>query len=208
MTTLSEILEHKIIAIIRGAEPSEVLNIANALYEGGIRLIEVTLNSTDALKVIEKITTSIGEKIVVGAGTVLNADSAYAAISAGAKFIIAPSTDEKTIQLTKQSGAVSIPGAFTPTEILVAWKYGGDIIKLFPAPAPEYLKDILAPLNPIPIMPTGGVNLQNIRSYRDAGAVAYGIGSSLVDTKQKITEVYLRQITKNAQQFITAIKTD
>lgn len=206
MTTLAEILENKIIAIIRGAEPSDMLHMANALYEGGIRLMEITLNSTDALKVIEKLALQIGEKIIIGAGTVLHPDEANRAINAGAKFIISPSTDEKTIQSTKQSGAVSIPGAFTPTEIVCAYKYGGDIIKLFPATAPQYLKDILAPLSSIPVMPTGGVNLRNIRAYQEAGAVAFGIGSSLIDTKQKVTDAYLQQITRHAREFVMAVQ--
>ena len=206
MTTLSEILDKKIVAIIRGAEPSDMLNIANALYEGGIRLMEITLNSTDALKVIEKLSVQLENKIIIGAGTVLNADAAYKAINSGAKFIIAPSTDEKTIQITKESGAVSIPGALTPTEILTAWKLGGDIIKVFPASGPVYLKDILAPLSPIPLMPTGGVNLKNINAYHQAGAVAFGIGSSLVDTSEKMTDNYLQQITRQARELIMAIQ--
>lgn len=205
MTTLIEILENKIVAIIRGAEPSDILDIARVLYDGGIRLLEITLNSADAIKMIEKITVQHGDKMVIGAGTVLNADSALAAIAAGAKFIISPTTDEKTIQVTRESGAVSIPGAYTPTEILTAWKLGGDIIKIFPAPGPEYVKDILAPLSPVPVMPTGGITVNNIKSYQEAGAVAFGVGSSLVNTKQKITDQYLKHITDAARAFVKAI---
>lgn len=209
MTVLSQILAFKIIAIIRGANPEVVEDIAEALYQGGVRCLEITLNSSNALQVIENIAVKMDGRVIVGAGTVLNASEATNAITAGAKFIISPITDIKTIHATKQLGVVSIPGAFTPTEIFNAHSFGGDIIKVFPGTSgPGFIREILAPLPHIPLMPTGGINLQNINEFKKAGAVAFGIGKSLVDTTQKVSEKYLRAITENAQKFIQAVKTD
>jgi 2-dehydro-3-deoxyphosphogluconate aldolase/(4S)-4-hydroxy-2-oxoglutarate aldolase len=206
MTILSEILTHKIVSIIRGAKPADVIEIANALYEGGIRFMEITLNSPDALQVIEVIAAAMEGRITVGAGTVLDAESASDAISAGAKFIISPITDRDTIKKTKELGAVSIPGAFTPTEIFKAFSSGGDIIKVFPGSSgPGFIREFLAPLPHIPLMPTGGITLDNINEFRKAGARAFGIGKSLVDTKQKVDEPYLQEIKLKSQQFIEAV---
>ncbi|MEO6731591.1 MAG: bifunctional 4-hydroxy-2-oxoglutarate aldolase/2-dehydro-3-deoxy-phosphogluconate aldolase [Ferruginibacter sp.] len=208
MTTLSQILTHKIIAIIRGAEPSDVLEIANALYEGGIRCMEITLNSPQALQVIENIATEMEGRILVGAGTVLDPSGATAAIAAGAKFIVSPITDIDTIHQTKDLSAVSIPGAFTPTEIYTAYTGGGDIIKVFPGSSgPGFIKEIRGPLPHIPLMPTGGVTLQNLSGFKQAGAVAFGIGKALVDTSHTIDEIYLQKIIENARGFMRAANT-
>ncbi|MBA2562879.1 MAG: bifunctional 4-hydroxy-2-oxoglutarate aldolase/2-dehydro-3-deoxy-phosphogluconate aldolase [Chitinophagaceae bacterium] len=206
MTTLSQILENKIVAIIRGANPDDVLKIINALFEGGIMVLEITLNSPKALAVIEEAATKVGNKMLVGAGTVMDAESARAALLAGAKFIISPSLNIETIKMTKRYGAVSIPGAFTPTEIVNAFANGADIIKVFPAsPGIQYFKELMGPLSHIPLMPTGGINLENINEFQKAGAVAFGIGSALVDTKHKVTEEYLQQLTDKARKFVQAV---
>lgn len=205
MTTLSQILESKIVAIIRGANPGDVLKIANALRKGGVRALEITMNSSKALSVIEEVAGKIGDEVMVGAGTVLDAETARAAIYAGAKFIISPTLDIKTIRTTRRYGAVSIPGAYTPTEVLEAYSHGGDIIKIFPASNAGYIKDIRGPLPQIPLMPTGGVNLDNIQQFYKVGAVAFGIASALVDTKQEITDDYLQKLTEKASQFIHAV---
>ena len=206
MSTLSTILSNKIIAIIRGADPADVLKIAEALCEGGVRCLEITLNSTDALQVIEALATKMDGSITVGAGTVLNAKAVHDAVSAGAKFIISPMLDVEVIHKTKDLGAVSIPGAYTPTEIFSAFSNGGDLIKVFPSSAgPSFIREVLAPFPYIPLMPTGGINLTNIGDFKNAGAVAFGMGKSLVDTRQKATPEYLQQITANAKKFIAAI---
>ena len=128
------------------------------------------------------------------------------AILAGARFILAPTLNPKTIEMTKRYGAVSVPGAFTPTEILTAYEHGADLVKVFPTGlGPRYLKDIRGPLPQIPLMPTGGVTLDNIREFQQAGAVAFGIGSALVDTDQPITDDYLQQLTQKAQQLVQAV---
>lgn len=206
MSVLNQILENKIVAIIRGADPSDVKRIVNALSEGGIRILEVTLNSPSALLVIEELSKQADKKILIGAGTVLDQSAAKDAVSAGAKFIISPSFDPAIIETTKKLEAVSIPGAFTPTEILAAFKAGGDIIKVFPASGgSQYIKDIRGPLSFIPLMPTGGIHLQNIREFFDAGAMAVGIGSALVNTKQKITDEYLQQLKSLAMKYVQAV---
>ncbi|SMB80924.1 2-dehydro-3-deoxyphosphogluconate aldolase/4-hydroxy-2-oxoglutarate aldolase [Hymenobacter roseosalivarius DSM 11622] len=206
MTPLSHILVSKVVAIIRGANPADLLKIAHALHEGGIRTLEITLNSPGALASIQELTEAMGDRMLIGAGTVLDAETAHAALLAGAKFIISPTLDKKTIRMTKRYGAVSIPGAFTATEILAAYEHGGDIIKVFPASiGATYFKDIAGPLPFIPLMPTGGVALDTIQEFQKAGAVAFGLGSALVDTSQPVTDEYLRQLTEKAQQFVQAV---
>ncbi len=206
MSTLSKILEKKIVAIIRGANPKQVLDIAGALHEGGIGILEITMNSPGAESVIELLSKKMGDVLLIGAGTVLDPSSAKLAISLGARFIISPNTDPATIEMTKNHGAVSIPGAFTPNEIHAAFRAGGEIIKVFPAIlGPGYIRDILAPLPRIPLMPTGGINLDNIRAFLDAGAVAFGIGNSLYDRNKLITEGYLVQLKQNAARFVAAL---
>jgi 2-dehydro-3-deoxyphosphogluconate aldolase/(4S)-4-hydroxy-2-oxoglutarate aldolase len=206
MSTLSEILKHKVVAIIRGAKPTDVSKIAEALYEGGIRLMEITINSPKALFVIEEISGLMHNRMLIGAGTVLHADTARAAAAVGAKFIISPSLDIEIIKMTKRYEVLSIPGAFTPTEILSAHTNGADIVKVFPARiGPDYIRDIRGPLPHIPLMPTGGVNLYNIREFQKAGSVAFGVGSSLVDSKQEVTEEYLSELTEKARKFVDAV---
>jgi 2-dehydro-3-deoxyphosphogluconate aldolase/(4S)-4-hydroxy-2-oxoglutarate aldolase len=208
MTTLNSIREHQLIAIIRGANPQDVIRIAGALYEGGIRLLEITMNSKDPLSVIEQVSDQFGGKMLIGAGTVLDAGMAREAIKAGAQFILSPIVDEDTIRATKDAGAVSIPGAYTPTEIVTAYRAGGDIIKVFPAGCggAAYIRDVMGPLSHIPMLPTGGISLDNIGSFARIGVAGYGIGSSLVDTKQAVTELYLTNLTETARKFALAIQ--
>ena len=203
MDILQDILKSKIIAIIRGANPDDVLKIARALHAGGIKVLEVTMNSDNALEVIKQLSETMKDKMLIGAGTVLNENVAKSAISAGAKFIISPNLNVEVIKVTKQLGVVSIPGAFTPTEIVNAFNSGGDIIKVFPASGNiNYIKEILAPLPNIPLMPTGGITLENIREFQNAGAVAFGIGTALVNSKEKVTEEYLKQLTERAYKYV------
>ncbi|WP_148357255.1 bifunctional 4-hydroxy-2-oxoglutarate aldolase/2-dehydro-3-deoxy-phosphogluconate aldolase [Peribacillus simplex] len=207
MNTLTRIFENKIISIVRGAKPEDTLKIAKALRDGGISLIEITLNSPNALESIELISQELGEEMVVGAGTVLDPETARAALLAGSKFILSPTVDLETIKMTKRYGAVSIPGAYTPTEILTAYENGGDIIKVFPASVgPNYFKDIRGPLSHIPLLPTGGVTLDNIAEFQKAGVVGFGIGSSLVDAKQEVNDRYLMELTQKARSFVSAIR--
>jgi 2-dehydro-3-deoxyphosphogluconate aldolase/(4S)-4-hydroxy-2-oxoglutarate aldolase len=205
-TPLQHIFQNKIVAIVRGIAPDDVIKIAHALLEGGVNTMEVTLNSDDAFSVIKELCSVMQDKMLIGAGTVLGADMAHKSIDAGARFIISPVVDEETIKATKERGAISIPGAFTPTEIYKAFTMGADIIKVFPASSNvNYIKEVRAPLPHIPLMPTGGITLQNIQEFKKAGAVAFGIGGSLVDAKRTITIEYLKRIADTAQQFIRLV---
>jgi len=201
MSALSQILEHKIVAILRGMPPKDTMEIAQALYNGGLRILEITLNSDDALTLIEQLSHEFKNKMLIGAGTVLNVKDAENAIDAGATFLISPSLDLSVIKTAKDAGVVSIPGAFTPTEILSAYNNGADIIKVFPTLSAEYIKNILAPLNHIPVMPTGGIDLDNIKTFITTGAVAFGIGSALVAKQTIIDEAYLQSLTAKAKAF-------
>ena len=206
MSALSYILRHKIVAIVRGMPQGDVRALAHAMHKGGIRLLEITLNSENAFGIIKELSDEFKDDMQIGAGTVLSTDEAEEAISAGAQFIISPSTDPEVIAVTKRMGKVSIPGAYTPTEIVLAHKCGADIIKVFPAPDAAYIKNILGPLNTLRLMPTGGVNIENIAAYAAAGAVAFGIGSSLVNSKEKASPAYLQQLEEKAREFTNAIQ--
>lgn len=206
--TFQRIKEHKLVAVIRGAEGDDVLSIARALHAGGVHILEITADTPQVDTLIRRVSTEFGDQMIVGAGTVLDPETARTAIMAGARFIFSPTVNVETIRLTKRYGVVSIPGALTPTEILTAYEHGADLIKVFPAGTvgPSYMKDIHGPLPHIPLMPTGGVDLNNVRQYFENGAVAAGLGSALVNTKHAITSDMLETITRNAQQFVEAIK--
>ncbi|MFD1173438.1 bifunctional 4-hydroxy-2-oxoglutarate aldolase/2-dehydro-3-deoxy-phosphogluconate aldolase [Oceanobacillus picturae] len=207
MNTLNWIEDRKLIAILRGYNTADSIAIAKALHAGGITTLEVTLNSPSPLQTIEKISSELGDEVKVGAGTVLDAESARLAISAGAQFILSPTFDRETIKLTKRYGKVSIPGAFTPTEILNAFEEGADIIKVFPASTlgPSYVKDLRGPLPQLKLLPTGGVTVENVASFVKNGAVGVGLGSSLVSSVEKVTDEYLNELTKRASAFVQAV---
>ncbi len=206
MTVLSLLQQYKIVAIIRGAKPADVMNIVDALYQGGIRAVEVTLNSENALELISKLSGKVKDQMLVGAGTVLNTAAALAAIDAGAQFIISPSLDIDTISVTKAQGIVSIPGAYTATEIVKAHEAGADIVKVFPAQSAQYIKDLRGPLSHVPLMPTGGVTISNIVAFRDAGAVAFGVGGALVNSSQPVNDAYLAALAEKARAFVQAVE--
>jgi len=207
MNTLQSIYDNKLVAVIRGAKEDEVLDIAEALYEGGVKILEITAETPGFLNLISQLSNTFDDQVIVGAGTVLDPETARAAILSGAKFIFSPTVNTETIQMTNRYGAVSIPGAMTPTEILTAYEHGADVIKVFPAGVlgPTYLKDVHGPLSHIPLMPTGGIDVGNIKEYFQNGAAAAGIGSSLVNTKKPMDEEALQEITKKAAQFVKAI---
>ncbi|GAE33741.1 bifunctional 4-hydroxy-2-oxoglutarate aldolase/2-dehydro-3-deoxy-phosphogluconate aldolase [Halalkalibacter akibai] len=204
---LQEIQDNGIVAIIRGAKPENILSIAKALREGGVKTLEITVETPQVLKLIEQVSQELDD-VIVGAGTVLDPETARAAIMAGAKFIFSPTVNVETIRLTKRYGVISIAGALTPTEILTAYENGSDIIKVFPANVfgPGYLKDVHGPLPHIPLMPTGGISLANIKEYIQAGGVAAGLGSALVDTKKEINDTYLAELTAKSKEYVEAVQ--
>lgn len=209
---IRKIEEQKIIAIIRGLNAEDALNAAIALRKGGIELIEVTFDqkSTDGYK---ETATSISEikkrckDVLVGAGTVLTTEQVDIAVNAGAEFIISPDSDEKVIRHTVAKGIVSIPGAYTATEIKRAHDLGADLVKVFPCldGALAYIKAIRAPLSHIKILATGGINVDNAKDFIKAGAVGVGVGSSLVN-KEYVKNGEWDKITALAEKFIKNLR--
>lgn len=208
MKLIEKITESGVVAVIRGATVSNIIPIAKALKEGGVITLEITMETPKVLQVFEALNDEFGDDVVIGAGTVLDPETARAAIMAGAKFIFSPSVNIETIKMAKRYGVISIPGALTPTEIITAYEHGADMIKVFPANVfgPSYLKDVHGPLAHIPLMPTGGIDIHNIGEFIKAGAVAAGVGSSLVSTKEEMTDAYVEQIRVKAQQFIQEVR--
>jgi 2-dehydro-3-deoxyphosphogluconate aldolase/(4S)-4-hydroxy-2-oxoglutarate aldolase len=199
---VERIMRCGVVAIVRLRTPAELLPVARAIKAGGIDVIEFTVTTPGALLAIEEGSREFGDEIVIGAGTVLDAETARAAILAGARFVVAPSTRPETISLCRRYGVAALPGAMTPTEILTAWECGADLVKVFPATAlgPRYIKDVLAPLPQIRLVPVGGVDLGNVADFLRAGAVAVAVGSNLVDADTVTRRDYGR-LTQRAAAF-------
>lgn len=210
---IEAIYQYKVIAIMRNVSINNVLESAQALYDGGIRLLEVTFNqkSTDGgegtAEVIRILTRHFGDKMCIGAGTVMSVEQVKLAVDAGGKFMISPNTDSRVIKYTKQLNVVSIPGAFTPTEIIFAYESGADFVKLFPAGelGIGYIKAIRAPLNHIPLLAVGGVDEMNLLTFLDAGLAGVGIGSNIV-SNQLIAEGRFSELTELAKKFTQQIR--
>lgn len=181
--TLSRILADRLIAVVRTETADGLAEVVIALADGGITIVEITLTIPHALMAIERIVGSTGNRVLVGAGTILDIDSAKAARDAGAAFLVSPITFEPVIHFAKQAGLPVMPGAFTPTEIYAAWRMGADIVKVFPADSlgPAYFRAIKGPLPTIRLMPTGGVDLDKAQPFLAAGACCLGVGGKLVD---------------------------
>lgn len=204
--SLAFILRHQIVAILRGYTVSEVVSIAEAMADGGIRSLEVTLNSPNATESISQLSKRLGHRMLIGAGTVLEEVELQDALDAGAKFIVSPHTSPALIERTRRQGAVSIPGAFTPTEVVQAHRAGGQLIKIFPSSlGVSYIKELRAPLNNIPLMPTGGINAGNIQDFKNAGAFAFGIGSALLPGKGKVDDSFLSKVRQLSEELVNAL---
>jgi len=205
---LKALIEGGIIPVVRVKSPDEALKVADAIKEGGINTIEITMSVPGAIDVIEKLNKRLKEDILLGAGTVLDAETARLCILSGAKFIVGPCLNLEMLRVCKRYSVIAIPGAMTPTEILTAWEAGADIVKVFPAMSlggPDYIKAIRAPLPQILLDPTGGVNLNNAREFIEAGAAVISVGSFLVDKKAILQGKY-EIITENARRFIEKVK--
>lgn len=179
---LQRVTEHGIVAVIRASSGELLADVAEALLAGGIDVMEVTFTVPGALRVLEKVANQVGDRALLGAGTVLDSETARAAILAGAEFIVSPSTDTGVIELCNRYDKLVMPGALTPTEVVTAWQAGADIVKIFPSDlgGPAYLKALRAPLPQVRMLPTGGVNLETAADFLKAGACALGVGGSLV----------------------------
>jgi 2-dehydro-3-deoxyphosphogluconate aldolase/(4S)-4-hydroxy-2-oxoglutarate aldolase len=184
-STLQRILDGGIVAVVRSESGESLTKVVAALAEGGVIAAEVTFTVPDAVEVIRQVRREVGDAVVLGAGTVLDPETARAALLAGAEYIVSPIVNLDVIRLCRRYDKVVMPGAFTPTEVVSAWEAGADVIKIFPADVggAAYLKALRGPLPQIRLMPTGGVDLTTAESFLKAGACCLGVGSALVDPK-------------------------
>ena len=205
---LQRILQSGIVAVMRADNGDLLVDVAEALLAGGVEAIEVTFTVPRAVQVIERVADKLGDRIILGAGTVLDAETARAAILAGAEYIVAPTVNLAVIAMCKRYSKLAMPGAMTPTEIVTAWEAGADIVKIFPSDVagPKYLKALRAPLPHIRMMPTGGVSLETAAEFLKAGACALGVGGSLVDN-QTVAARDFAKITSLARQFTEIVRT-
>jgi 2-dehydro-3-deoxyphosphogluconate aldolase/(4S)-4-hydroxy-2-oxoglutarate aldolase len=203
---LEIIRQSGVIAIMRVKNPDQLLNAADAIRAGGVRAIEVTMTTPGALSVVEQAVARYGDEVVFGAGTVLDPESARAAILAGAQFIVAPGFKAAVIELCHRYSIPVFPGAYTPTEILAAWEAGADMVKVFPASVggPGFIKALKAPLPQVELVPVGGVTAANTAEFIRAGSAAVGVGGDLIDQKLLDAKDWVT-LTDRARRFIDEV---
>src|SRR5215212_3362224 len=204
---LRRVAEVGVVPVVRATSAEEAMQVIDAIRAGGITVLEITMTVPRALKVIEQVADRYGTEVVVGAGTVLDAETARACILAGASFVVSPALNVDTIELCRRYSVAVMPGALTPTEVVTAWAAGADVVKVFPCGAlggAKYLKSLKAPLPQIEMIPTGGVSLATVREFIEAGAWALGVGADLVDTKA-IRAGQPEKVTQAARAYIDAV---
>jgi 2-dehydro-3-deoxyphosphogluconate aldolase/(4S)-4-hydroxy-2-oxoglutarate aldolase len=205
---IGRIVADGVIPVIRADSATEGQACVTALISGGISVIEVTMTVPGAVDLIRQLAGDVGDEVLIGAGTVLDEETARECIKAGARFIVSPATDFDTIQYCNDAEIVVMPGALTPTEIVNVWEAGADFVKVFPAGAmggPSYLRSLKAPLPHIKLIPTGGVSLATAADFIKAGAEAIGVGADLVDVKA-IREGRSDEITENARKYLEIVR--
>lgn len=205
---LQRIRDIGIIPVVRASSADEAIQVVEAIRAGGVSLLEITMTVPGAVKVIETLTKEFGDEAIVGAGTVLDAETASACVAAGAKFIVSPALNLETISFCREHDVAVMPGALTPTEIVTAWNAGADFVKVFPCGAmggASYIKSLKAPLPQIELVPTGGVTLTTAASFIQAGAAAIGVGADLVDVKA-IRAGHPEKVTTAAQAYVDAVR--
>jgi 2-dehydro-3-deoxyphosphogluconate aldolase/(4S)-4-hydroxy-2-oxoglutarate aldolase len=205
---LETILDRKLVAVVRSPDGDKLVEVAKALAAGGVTVMEITFTVPNALEVLNAVRSTMGDAVTLGAGTVLDPETARAAILAGAEFIVAPNTNPDVMTLCRRYSVPVMPGAYTPTEIVRAWELGADVVKVFPADVggPAYLKAVAAPLPQIRLMPTGGVDLNTAAEFLTAGACCLGVGGSLVE-KSALASGDMTRITALARSFVEAVRT-
>lgn len=208
----TKIMQHMhelgLVPVLRASSAQEAITIADAILAGGVNILEVTMTVPGAIRVIEQLANHHGDRLLLGAGTVLDAETARNCLLAGAQFIVSPALDLRTIELCRRYSVPIMPGALTPTEIVTAWQAGADVVKVFPCSAlggAKYLKALQGPLPQIQLIPTGGVSLSTAEEFLAAGAFALGVGGDLVDAKAA-REGRTGVITENAQKYIGIVK--
>ena len=202
-------IEHTgVVPVVRAASAEQAFLACRALHAGGVDVFEITMTVPDALRVIRELVVQFSGEVLVGAGTVLDADTARACIRAGAEFVVSPGFDPEIVRATHDAGKPALPGALTPTEIMAATRAGADIIKIFPASAlggAKYLRALRAPFEYVRFLPTGGVNASTAREFIVAGAVALGVGSELIDA-QTLARGDSALITARARELVTQVR--
>ncbi|HVE70099.1 MAG TPA: bifunctional 4-hydroxy-2-oxoglutarate aldolase/2-dehydro-3-deoxy-phosphogluconate aldolase [Thermoanaerobaculia bacterium] len=207
MNVMQRIREVGLVPVVRASSAEEAMAAVEAIRAGGIPILEITLTVPGAVGIIRELTQKLGDDALIGAGTVLDAETAQECIDAGAKFIVSPALDIPTITLCRRLNVPVMAGALTPTEIVTAWKAGANAVKVFPANAvggAAYLKSVKAPLPQIELLPTGGVNLNTAADFIKAGAFALGIGADLVDLAA-LRRGDAAAITEKARQYVAAV---
>jgi 2-dehydro-3-deoxyphosphogluconate aldolase/(4S)-4-hydroxy-2-oxoglutarate aldolase len=204
---LSRIGTSGIVAVIRATSGELLADVAEALLAGGVDVMEVTFTVPRANEVLRRVAQQLGDRILLGAGTVLDPETARIALVEGAEFIVSPTVNLDVIKLCRRYDKLVMPGALTPTEVLAAWEAGADVVKIFPSDltGPAYLRALAGPLPQVRLMPTGGVNLQTAAEFLRAGAFALGVGGSLVDPKA-VAAGDLAKIESLARQFVEVVR--
>jgi 2-dehydro-3-deoxyphosphogluconate aldolase/(4S)-4-hydroxy-2-oxoglutarate aldolase len=206
--TLQRIREIKLIPVLRARKQEDAVAIAHAIKQGGVPVLEITMTVPGAVDVIRQLTATFGNQVLVGAGTVLDPETARACILAGAKFIVSPALKISTIEMCHRYSIPVFPGALTPTEVLTAWEAGADAVKVFPCGSvggAKYLKSLKAPLSQIEMIPTGGVSLSTAAEFLSAGAFALGVGADLIDS-DVVDPEKLSAITENAKKYVEVVR--
>src|SRR2546428_6378096 len=204
---LQRVLDCGIVAVVRSPDSSQLVEVVRALADGGVTVVEITMSVPNALDVLRQVRHALGDRLLLGAGTVLDAETARAVLLAGAEYIVAPTVNLDVIRLCRRYDKLVMPGAFTPTEILSAWESGADIVKVFPAEAvgPAFFKALRGPLPQVRLMPTGGVDLSTAAAFLRAGACCLGVGSQLVEPRA-IAERNFDRIRELAGQYVKIVK--
>jgi 2-dehydro-3-deoxyphosphogluconate aldolase/(4S)-4-hydroxy-2-oxoglutarate aldolase len=206
-SALTRIIDCGVVAVVRAPSGEKLVDVAEALLNGGLDAIEITFTVPRAHRVLEQVADRLGDRIVLGAGTVLDPETARTALLAGAEFLVTPTLNLEVIELCRRYDKPIMPGAFTPTEVLTAWEAGADVVKVFPSDCvgPKYIKALRGPLPQIRLMPTGGVNLDTAADFLRAGACALGVGGSLVESKA-VAAGDMSRIESLARQFVEIVK--
>jgi 2-dehydro-3-deoxyphosphogluconate aldolase/(4S)-4-hydroxy-2-oxoglutarate aldolase len=204
---LRHVLDVGLVAVVRSPDSQQLVEVARALVDGGVTVVEITMSVPNALEVLRQVRQALGDRLLLGAGTVLDAETARAVLLAGAEYIVAPTLNLDVIRLCRRYDKLVMPGAFTPTEILTAWEAGADIVKVFPAEVvgPAFFKALRGPLPQIRLMPTGGVDLTTAAAFLKAGACCLGVGSQLVEPKA-VAERNFDRIRELARQYTAIVK--
>src|SRR5262245_59950891 len=204
---LRQVLDVGIVAVVRSPDHAKLVEACRALADGGVTVVEITMTGPNALDVLRQVRQALGDRVLLGAGTVLDAETARAVLLAGAEYIVAPTVNLDVIRLCQRYDKLVMPGAFTPTEILAAWEAGADVVKVFPADVvgPAFFKALRGPLPQVRLMPTGGVDVTTAAAFLKAGACCLGVGGQLVEA-EAVARRNFDRIRDLARQYVAIVK--